>query len=217
MGAEQADGLMNQEKKKQKTTRETLGNNPNSTLLDDKIKWNSNKNLIQKKQFNKRNSVVLEKYKKNIKNETNISTPNINNYQNNFYVQYTTPRKNDGFNFDPNKNNNYDINEFENDSINLSFLADKIVQCFDLDKKDSDNVLIEELPIQNEERNNKTNLNKNNIKNKKSFEDNKMNLNKNNINNVKSFDENKKNKNDKDKIINNNRKNIKALFYLKRK
>ncbi len=59
-----------------------------------------------------------------------IYTPNINSYQNNFFVQYTTPRIN---------NNLIDNEEFDKinesiNSINLSILADDIIQGFDLDK-----------------------------------------------------------------------------------
>ena len=48
-------------KKKQKTARSSLETNSNSTLLDDKIKWNSNKDIgtTHKKTIKKRNSVLL--------------------------------------------------------------------------------------------------------------------------------------------------------------
>ena len=59
-----------------------------------------------------------------------IYTPNINSYQNNFFVQYRTPRINNNL-ID---NEQFDkINESIN-SINLSILADDIIQGFDLDK-----------------------------------------------------------------------------------
>ena len=199
-------------------------NNNKRNILEDLgtnrlSNYSSNINLMdthKNKNEDRKRDFSFEKLKKNNKNEKDILTPNINNYQNNFYVQYTTPRRNDGFNFDPNKNNYYnnnDVNEFENDSINLSFLADKIVQCFDLDKKDSGNVLIEELPIQNDEKKNKENLNRNNIKNVRSFDDSKTNkfLTKNEKNKVNQNMDQSNNNNDIQRNYQNNNKNKQSL------
>ena len=130
-----------------------------SNLMDYHINLNESRDIST----DKKNNNYLQK---------EIPTPNLNNYQNNYYIQYTTPRRKDEFNFN-NNNYNYNINDnIENDSINLSILADTIVECFDLDKKESENdvVLIEESPFQI-----KNDYIKNNKRNYKSFEDNKIN------------------------------------------
>ena len=125
--------------------------NHNTNINDDNIKslnttkQNSYKNL--KETNNEKNN---RKNKSLSPNNPLIYTPNINNYQNNFYVQYTSPRV-DSLYYNQKK-----IEEIENEStnsINLSVLADDIIQGFELDKKtdfmnSDNNNLIEESIIQ---------------------------------------------------------------------
>ena len=130
-----------------------------SNLMDYHINLNESRDIST----DKKNNNYLQR---------EIPTPNLNNYQNNYYIQYTTPRRKDEFNFNSNNYNNNINDNIENDSINLSILADTIIECFDLDKKESENnvLLIEESPFQI-----KNDYIKNNKRNYKSFEDNKIN------------------------------------------
>ena len=120
-------------------------NNDINNNLTNKINFytyiNQNKNNIPKEKIGSPNISKQNSFNENINDKENmikrnksmspnplIYTSNINNYQNNFYVQYTSPRLENLYYKEK-------IEEIENESINLSILADDLIQGFELDKK----------------------------------------------------------------------------------
>ncbi len=109
----------------------------------------SSPNITKQNSFNENEKENIVKRNKSMSPNPLIYTPNINNYQNNFYVQYTTPRIENLYYKEK-------IEENENEStnsINLSILADDLIQGFELDKKsnleeNNKNKLIEESILQ---------------------------------------------------------------------
>ena len=109
----------------------------------------SSPNITNQNSFNEDDKENNIKRNKSMSPNPLIYTPNINNYQNNFYVQYTTPKIENLYYKEK-------INEIENEStnsINLSILADDLIQGFELDKKSNleeqnKNKLIEESILQ---------------------------------------------------------------------
>ena len=138
-------------------------NNDINNNLTNKINFytyiNQSKNNIPKEKIGSPNISKQNSFNENINDKENmikrnksmspnplIYTSNINNYQNNFYVQYTTPRLENLYYKEK-------IEEIENESINLSILADDLIQGFELDKKSNldeknNNKLIEESILQ---------------------------------------------------------------------
>ena len=138
-------------------------NNDINNNLTNKINFytyiNQNKNNIPKEKIGSPNISKQNSFNENINDKENmikrnksmspnplIYTSNINNYQNNFYVQYTSPRLENLYYKEK-------IEEIENESINLSILADDLIQGFELDKKSNldeknNNKLIEESILQ---------------------------------------------------------------------